>query len=100
MMKILEIVQLLEKTMNSRMEEFVKLGRATKQLTNKRHSKKQVARLKIAMAQIVKELEPVKAMVLEENPCYTNLFEALTLLYDQHFQENSVQTKIDFRKIL
>lgn len=83
-MKIIEITRLLEKTMNSKMEQFVNLGQATKALAKKKKNPKQIVRLKIAMAQAVKELKPVEGMVLESNPKYTDLFAALTLFYDKY----------------
>lgn len=91
-MNILEIVQLLEETMNNRLDDLVKLGKACKQLLKKKRlkdsEKESITYMRIEMGRIVKELQPVKGMILDENPQYTDLFDALITFYDDYTAKN------------
>ena len=95
-MTVTEIIELLEDAMNKRLEEFVKLGRAAKQLLGKKKLKpfesECLVNIRIAMAQIVIDLVPVKGMVLEQNPGYKDLFDELTSFYDGYIQQNEART--------
>jgi hypothetical protein len=95
-MTIPEIVQLLEDTINQRMTEFEKLGKAMSQLLRKKrltdNEKQCIISIRIGMAGIVKELQPVKSLVLEENPSFGSIFTELIAFYDDYNANNGLNT--------
>lgn len=73
-MELEKLLLLLEEKINEKMAEFTKLGKESKKLLQQAHEKE------CAMAKLYMELEPVHAIVREQNPTLCELFDSLVLL--------------------
>lgn len=66
-MEIKELAERLEKKINEKMDEFHKLGKASKKLSE------QIDKNYISMAKIYEELEPVHSFISKDNPALKEL---------------------------
>ncbi len=74
-MEIAELSKLLEKKINEKMLEFHRLGKESKDLTEKLNKKIDECHKK--MYNILLEMEPVEYIVKHQNPNIIPLFEAV-----------------------
>ena len=73
-MELKKLLNLLEEQINTKMKELVKLGKESRKLLLQSDQKQ------IQMAEMFKELEPVHAIVREQNPSMCGLFDSLVEL--------------------
>lgn len=93
-MTITEVVEMLEYTINKRIDEFEKLRKAYASILRKKRLRKEehecIHNLLIEQAKIAKDFQPVKDMMLQSNPQYKVIFEELISFYDENLSDQDI----------